>query len=71
MPGLELARDGGREYETSSAQAVGRRRPRHRRVCGHAGGDSGVGGWYDSPGRKQCEQRVFVRSEFASVTLLE
>jgi hypothetical protein len=29
--------------------------------------DSGVGGWYDSPGWKQCEQRVFVRSEFNSV----
>jgi hypothetical protein len=44
-----------------------RRGPRYRRVCRNACRYPCIGGGYDSPDRKQCEQRVFERSQFNSM----
>jgi hypothetical protein len=50
---------------------AGRRGPRYRRVCGYAGRYPGTGGRHGSANRKQCEQRIFVGSQLASISRLE
>jgi len=50
---------------------VPRRRPRHRRVCGHAGRYPGIGSWCDSADWKQRKHCIFECRWLNSMTKMQ
>jgi hypothetical protein len=46
-------------------------RPRHRRICGDAGGDLGTSGWHCSSRRLEREYRLLLCRQFTSVVLAQ
>ena len=60
---------GGEHDSLRSPALEARGRPRHRRICRYAGGNSGIGGRDNSSGRLQRKHRIFCRRRFNSVTI--